>query len=308
MSLVALIGDCTTTTSVAVAASWPTRDEIVILEADPSGGSLTGWLDTPPTPSLSTIVAQPRSATTTTPTTPTTPTTTWSAIDSAVQRSASGIRFIAAPVRAREASRAIDEAGTALWPMFTSSFVPTVLADCGRHTAADRLPAAVSLAATIVIIHRQENASALAASVRLERLAETINGLGPLGVPIELAVIGTRPFYLDEIHRFVSGDTESVRAHALADDELSAAVFAGRSGVSSKRLGRLPLIRSVRSITDAVRQSLGIDEDRRSDRSPHGSGAGSRAGGRDDARGSSWRGDRSDGNNGAWLDQLGTMR
>ena len=132
-----------------------------------------------------------------------------------------------------------------------------MLADCGRLMAADPLPSPVALASSIVVVHRQDDASAAAASVRLERLAEVIDDLVPIGVPIELGIIGTRPFDLDEIHRFVTNDHEAVTSHALAEDSLSAAVFAGRSGVSAKRLERLPLMRSVRRVTDAVRQSLG---------------------------------------------------
>ena len=59
MTIVAVIGDCTTTTCIALAAGWPGRRRLV-LEADPSGGSLAGWLDTPSSPSLATIVANDR--------------------------------------------------------------------------------------------------------------------------------------------------------------------------------------------------------------------------------------------------------
>ena len=253
MSVVAVVGDCTTTTAIAMAAAWPANDDVVIVEADRSGGSLAGWLDTPLTPSLSTIVANAH-------TLDTAPSAAWFLVDSMVRQSASGLRFIAAPIRAREASRAIGEASTTIFPLFASLAEPTVLADCGRLTPADPLPTPVSLASSIVVIHRQRDASAAAASVRLERLAEVIHDLAPLGVQIELGVIGNRPFDLDEIRQFAAGDDETVTAHALADDTLSAAVFAGRAGVSAKRLARLPLMRSVRSVTDAVRQSIGVSE------------------------------------------------
>lgn len=250
MSIIAVIGDCTTTTTVAIAASWPVVDDVVVLEADRSGGSLAGWLDTPPTPSLSTIVANAHAL-------DAAPAAAWFVVESMVRRSASGIRFIAAPVRAREAGRAIGEASAALFPMFASLSEPTVLADCGRHTPVDPLPTIVSLATAIVLVHRQSDASAPAASVRLERLAEVVQELAPLGIPIVLGVIGDRPFDLDEIHRFVADGADIVSAASLADDALSAAVLAGRTGVSTKRLRRLPLLRSARCVTDAVRQLSG---------------------------------------------------
>jgi hypothetical protein len=253
MSVVAIVGDCTTTTAVAMASAWPAADDVVILEADRSGGSLAGWLDTSLTPSLSTIVANAHAL-------DTVPSAAWFVIDSMVRRSASGLRFIAAPVRARDARRASGEASTTIFPLFASLAEPTMLADCGRLIPADPFPTPVSIASSIVVIHRQGDASAAAASVRLERLAEVIHDLAPLGVPIELCIIGNRPFDLDEIHRFVTDNNESVAAHPLADDTLSAAVFAGHRGVSAKRLARLPLMRSVRRVTDAVRQSLDVDE------------------------------------------------
>jgi MinD-like ATPase involved in chromosome partitioning or flagellar assembly len=190
VSVVAVVGDCATTTAIAMAAAWPTNDDVVILEADRTGGSLAGWLDMPLTPSLSTIVANGHAL-------DTAPSAAWFVVDSMVRRSASGLRFIAAPIRAREASRAIGEASTTILPLIASLAEPTVLADCGRLTPADPLPTAVSLASSIVVIHRQPDASAAAASVRLERLAEVIHDLAPLGVPIALGVIGNRPFDLD---------------------------------------------------------------------------------------------------------------
>lgn len=251
MSIVAIVGDCTTTTAVALASTWPLSDDVIIVEADRSGGSLVGWLDTPPTPSLSTIVAN-------THTFDTSPGAAWFAVDAMVRRSASGIRFIAAPVRSREASRAIGEAGTALFPLLATLDQPTVLADCGRHTPADRLPTMVSCASAIVVVHHQADVSAAAATVRLDRLAELVEAVASLGVPLFVAIVGDRPFDLDEIERFISADgSHQLTAYSLADDTLSAAVFAGRTGVSAKRLDRLPLMRSTRPLTQAVRRALG---------------------------------------------------
>ncbi len=57
VTVIAVVGDATTTTAVAIAVGWPAADEVIVLEADPSGGSLAAWLDTPSQPSLATIVA-----------------------------------------------------------------------------------------------------------------------------------------------------------------------------------------------------------------------------------------------------------
>ena len=45
MTVIGLLGDRTTTTAMALAVSWPGTRPIALIEADPTGGSLLGWLD-----------------------------------------------------------------------------------------------------------------------------------------------------------------------------------------------------------------------------------------------------------------------
>lgn len=244
MTVVALIGDCTTTTALALVAAWPADDDVVIVEADRSGGSLAAWLDTPASPTLSAIVASAGSAGAP---------LTWGSIEPHVNRSLSGVRFIATPVRSLEANRAVAEANAAVFPLLARVDAPTCIADLGRHSAAERPPLLAALAETIVVVHRQREASAAASGVRLERCAELVESLEATGVPIVLAVIGDRPFDLAEIERYVSADGgRDVTACRVADDSLAAAVLAGRRGVSRRRLARLPLMRSMRRLAAAV--------------------------------------------------------
>ena len=249
-----MIGDCATTSTLALAATWPV-DDIIVLEADRAGGSLAAWLGTPVSPSLSSIVAQVR-------TLHDEPAATWTVVESMIQRTPSGRRFIAAPVRSREASRSVSEASAMLFPVLARMPAPTLLADLGRWSATDEPPVLVALATSIVIVHRQHRASATAAAVRLERLAEQIAVLSAIGPPVVLAVIGDQPFGLDEIGGFVSDHgRHEIHVSPLADDELSAAVFAGRAGVSGRRLARLPLSRSARSIAEAIAAGTSPDDD-----------------------------------------------
>ncbi len=244
MTLVAVVGDAATTTAVALAAGWSAPDDAVVLEADPTGGSLAGWLDTPAHPSLSTVVAHvgtntDRSALTT--------------LDAMTHRSASGVRFVAAPVRARAAHRAVEEAAVALFPTIADAPL-AVIADAGRHRAGEPPTAVLRLADVVVIVHRQANASAAAATVRIERLVETVEELAHLDADVVLAVIGATPFDPAEIGSFVlQAVPESIGTTvALADDPLAAATIAGRAGVSAKRLRRLPLLRDASLVADAV--------------------------------------------------------
>ncbi len=260
MALIVVGGDGATTSAVALAAGWPEphaknadaddssleavghrsigRDavDVVVVEADPTGGSLAAWLDTPLGPSLSSVVTALHQGSTSGATRP----NQWSTVDTMIRRSAAGIRFIPAPFRTREASGAIGEADLSLFPLLAALDHTVALVDVGRIDPL-RLPPAVRHADLTVVVHRQDSSSAPAATVRLERLAETTEALCETGADVGLALVGDNPFSLDEVVDFAR---PTASAHSLALDPLSAAVLAGRTGVSSRRLARLPLMRS----------------------------------------------------------------
>ncbi|MEX2626307.1 MAG: hypothetical protein WD225_05450, partial [Ilumatobacteraceae bacterium] len=102
MSLVAVIGDAATTTTLALAATWP--DDPLVVEADPTGGSMAAWLDLPGEPTLSTVVTR-------------VPTAGWPAVEQLTHRSPSGLRVVPAPIRSIEAVRAVAEADRNLFPL-----------------------------------------------------------------------------------------------------------------------------------------------------------------------------------------------
>jgi len=248
VTVVAVVGDAVTTTTVAIAAGWPASEDVLVLEADPGGGSLAGWLDLPAQPSLATIVANAgtdaerndRSVLDT--------------VDAMARRSESGIRLIATAVRARAADRAVEEAGLVVLPALAAS-PRTVLADVGAHRGGPP-PPAIRLADVVVVVHRQATASAGAASVRIDRLVETVEELAHLDATLVLAVIGATPFDPAEIGTFLDEAVPDTVHHtaSIADDPLAAATLAGRAGVSVKRLHRLPLMR------DAARLATGLAE------------------------------------------------
>lgn len=265
MPLIAVGGDAATTTTLALAAGWPDRQvnefehladdtphapdhqndrgtghtagtDLVVIEADASGGSLAAWLDTPLSPSLSALVTSLHQSSST----GSTAATMWRTVDSMIRRSASGIRFVPAPFRSREARGAINEADQTLFPLLAASEEMIGLMDVGRIDPL-RIPSSLRHADLVIVVHRQEAASAPAATVRLERLAETVDALRTTSHEVALAVIGDEPFPLEEVVSFAA---PGARAWSLAVDDLAAQVFAGRSGVSAKRLARLPLPRS----------------------------------------------------------------
>jgi len=242
MATILIGGDCATTSTLALAAGWPEREpidpshDVIVVEADPTGGSLAAWLDMPLSPSLSSLVTSLRQGASTGATRANQETT----IDAMTRLSASGVRFIPAPFRSREARSAVAEADSSLFELLAGIDRTCALVDVGRLDAL-RPPAAARSADLCVVVHRQDSSSAAAATVRLERLAETVASWRDAGLPVAVAVIGDDPFSVDEIVEFAAPDGPSWK---LALDPQSAAVLAGRTGVSARRLARLPLIRS----------------------------------------------------------------
>jgi hypothetical protein len=245
MTVLAVFGDCATTSALALAAGWPAEERALVVEADRRGGSLAAWLDVPLSPSLSTVVTTLHAADSSGD-----GRSAWTVVDPLVRRAPSGTRFVPAPFRAREAGRAVAEAERLLVPLLAARHDLAAIVDLGRLDLVDEEPATIRHADAAVLCHRQEPSSARAASVRLERLAEQVDALRGLGCRPVLALIGEEPFGGDEVARFLGEDVEW---RPLAPDPLAAAVLAGRSGVSERRLARLPLLRTARRLVDDLR-------------------------------------------------------
>ena len=169
------------------------------------------------------------------------------------RRSDSGLRFVPNAVRARAAHRAVEEAAVAVLPALAAALT-TVIADVGVHESGRAPSPALRVADVVVIVHRQATESARAATVRIERLVETVDELAHLDAVFILAVIGTTPFDPAEIGLFVDESVPgTVRVTvAIADDPLAAATIAGRAGVSAKRLRRLPMMRDASTLATAL--------------------------------------------------------
>jgi hypothetical protein len=269
---IAIIGDRTTTTTLSIAAAWnetardrATRnrrgrnrtgrneteqegwDAPLVVEVDPAGGSLAAWLDMPTNPSLSTIVAQGSALQS-------------DGLEPLIRTSPHGLHIIPAPVRSREASRAVDEASRSLLPTLSDDSRRTALFDVGRLVPAAGVPPTVQGASAIVLCHRQDPASARAAAVRLERLAESVELLAHLDRPLTIVLIGDQPYSGDEIVDYLLRDELRIATPAAVptlipfpEDPLCAAVLAGRVGVSTRRLARLPLMRAARTLASHLR-------------------------------------------------------
>jgi hypothetical protein len=236
VSLVAVVGDSCTTTSLGIAAAWPSDEQCVVAEFDPAGGCLAAWLDVPRSPGLAEVAASSTPG-------------TWSTIESMIQHAPGGIDVLVAPARAVEAAAVVAAATPSVLPVLAAVASPVVVADGGRLRSG--LSQLVLHADVVVVAHRQHAGSAAAAALGFERLAELTSQLSVRSIPTVVALVGDRPYGADEIALFVEADA----VMTIADDQWSAAVFAGRAG-SAIRLRRSPLMRSLGELAAVISANL----------------------------------------------------
>lgn len=248
MSIVAVVGDCATTTAVGLVAAWPSGRRVVLAELDPSGGCLSAWLGIARSPNLSELVAAPSVA-------------TLARFESVLQRTAGGTEVLVGSTRAVEATAAVAAAAHGVIPLLAAVHDPLVVADVGRVTAT--LPPSVMRADVALVVHRQHQASASAAVVGLERLAHTCDLLTVRAIPFVVGLVGDRPYGCDEVAHF----TRAAAVVPVAVDPWAAAVFAGRAA-SVRRLRRSALVHSLAHLAKVVEVALGHVRDGEAWRKP----------------------------------------
>jgi MinD-like ATPase involved in chromosome partitioning or flagellar assembly len=245
MPIVAVAGDRSTTTALALAAAWPGDEQAVVFEADPTGGDLAAWLDLEISPSLSSVVAHVRQG-------------AWLDIERFIRCADCGIRLIPAPTMAVEARQAVAESVHSLVPTLAALDHSVIVADTGRLSVAPSTNPFVAQAHVTVLVHHQAGQSSRAAAVRLTRLVEQIEALASSPTIVVVAIVGGAPFELSEVDEFLTGSVGEISVVGLPTDDLAAAVFGGRTGVSPRRFERLPLIRAAHGLVRSVEAALTV--------------------------------------------------
>ena len=92
--------------------------------------------------------------------------------------------------------------------------------------------------------------------MRLQRLAEQLDAFAATPTALVVAIVGAGPFDIGEIERFLADVVGAGSIVGLPVDDLAAAVFGGRTGVSERRLSRLPLVRAARDLAFVAERSL----------------------------------------------------
>jgi MinD-like ATPase involved in chromosome partitioning or flagellar assembly len=248
MSIVAVCGDASTTTAVALASAWPASQDVLLVEVDPSGGDLAAWFDMPTTPSLSNVVTRVLDG-------------AWPEVECQARVADSGLRVIPAPAGRGEAAQAVSESARSLVTTLSRLRSPAIIADTGRVQPSPVAHPFVTASAVNVLVHRQSTQSSGAAAVRLQRLADEAEVLAAEPAALIVAVIGAVPFGIGEIERFLEASMGAIAVVGLPVDELAASVLGGRTGVSSRRLSRLPLMRASRDLAAVVERALAMCPD-----------------------------------------------
>ena len=215
MTVIGLFGDRTTTTAMALAVSWPGNRPATLIEADPTGGSLLGWLDDPSTLGRRTLrrageIRRPlgtpiddflrdldhRPAGDITG-------NTEGDVENAGGSVVRELDFITAPVHPLEAERAVSRLpfaspGThrdSLWGRWSAGRICLVDLGSRPHRPLDGVdPSALDL---LVVVLAQRSASEGAAAAHIGRMSGIVDQLRSLGdalPPVAVLVVGDRPF------------------------------------------------------------------------------------------------------------------
>lgn len=228
-----------TTTVLALGASWPAHREPLIVEADPSGGDIvtrlaslegdtSGLRDTPSTVQLA---ARGRGG------------LSFNALIEHAQRlpGTGEVRAVVAPASAFAASTALTELVAAgLYEQFISAASYDVLVDVGRIDPGSPALDLVRSARRVVLVCRPT----------LESVAHTrdlVSALAGLGARSSVIVIGDRPYAPRDVAEAVGAELVG----ELPNDATGAAALAGEAR-NPKVVARTRLIRTARVIAEGL--------------------------------------------------------
>jgi MinD-like ATPase involved in chromosome partitioning or flagellar assembly len=213
MSVVAVVGpsgaSAVTTTALALALSWPSQEQVVLAECDPSGGDLAAFCNLTDTVGFASATSSSWDG-------------SWPGLAAHLQSLANGVRVLAAPIRAAAADVSVGDITARLAPLMRE--LPDVLlADCGRVHPSDRRVQLLEPDVLAVVV-RQHPESGPATITRLERTAELVDALTGAVSEVVVVLVGARPYPTGEVERFVGVDVVGV----VDEDAPAAAQLSGR--------------------------------------------------------------------------------
>ena len=215
-----------TTTALALTATAGERDDAIMAECDPSGGDVAGWIGGAADPSwVSAVASADRS---------------WAGFCRHLRSLPSGQQVMLAPSWSAHAEATIDEAADRFGPLLASLTDALVVADTGRCVA----PTAWHRRADeVVVVVRQEPASAHATVPRIDRSVELVRRLQAVARQVGVLVIGSRPYDPAEI----AETADAPLVGAVPHDPGAAALLSGAWSLG-RGAGRSRLVKAFRPV------------------------------------------------------------
>jgi hypothetical protein len=215
-----------TTAAVALSSVWPTRAALV-LECDPAGGDLAALTGLSLEPGLTSLAAAQRHGLTATD------------FAAHAQRLPSGAHAVLAPPSGERTCAALSALSDRLGRGLARMDDTDALVDCGRFDPVSPVGRLMEMADLILLVVRPTLAGVEHAASRLEHLRASCPSLG-------LLLVGDRPYPAQEVASYLTCPVLGV----LADDPPAAESLL--SALPSPRLARSLLVRSARSIAEAI--------------------------------------------------------
>ena len=222
-----------TTLGLLMAGCWPRPAALV--EADPAGGVLAARYGLGRSPGLAELAAAAQSH------------APDAALWQAAQELPGGLGVVVAPESGEVTTGVLLDAAAALGTWCGQLDGSDVVADCGRLTTDTPTGPLLEAADAVLVAARPVAEELLPAAHRLHA-----SGRRRRAAPLGLVLVGERPYGARDVEERLG-----VRvAGTLASDAKTAGML--RDGGSPHALRRSPLVRSVRSLVDAVCDRLGI--------------------------------------------------
>jgi hypothetical protein len=226
-----------TTSMLALAATWPDHRRLLLIEADPDGGSLaarTGLASEPGLTSLATVGRRALPA---------------GELDRHTQSLPGGLPVLVGPADADHAHRALQLVGERLATELRQQPGRDVLVDCGRLRAGSPAAPLTSTADLLVLVARPR-------LDELQHLRAALPRLTAAGARPVLLLVGERPYPPSEVAAVLGVPVLPTLPH----DPAAADLLTGHRARAGQ-LERTPLLRAARAVAEQFTADPSAAED-----------------------------------------------
>lgn len=217
-----------TTATLAIAAVWPERRRVIVVEADPSGGDVAIRFGVPAEPGLVSLAAAGRRG------------LSVETLVEHAQRLPGGLEVVAAPPSAERAHAAVRALGDSFGQLSLGDAAVDVFLDCGRLAVGSPAEAVVAHADLTILVARPT-------AEEVAHLEARVHAMRSRGRSLVVLLVGEKPYGAREIGSYL----DAVVLGALPDDVHGARMLAG-GGATARSLARTPLLVSAAVVANRL--------------------------------------------------------